>query len=74
MHFRTKEEVEMSEYVGCMAQKKDEKSCMYQANIIMKLERQVENLTMNVNSGKVLSTLGEGILISKDKKETVDLQ
>ena len=40
IHFRTKEEGAMSEYMEHIIRKKDKKFYMYQAGLIMKLKRQ----------------------------------
>ena len=42
IHFRTEEETEMSEYLGCMVQKGNETLYMYQVNLIMTLKTQFE--------------------------------
>ena len=62
----------MPKYTGCIVQKKDE--YMYQTDFNMKFEKNLKKKVMNVNAGKVPSTLLEGILVSKDEKETVDLE
>ena len=66
-HFETKEEGEMSEYVGCKVKRNDEKSMiMYQDDLIQKIEKTFGELVKNMQVYDMPAGTGARIIRSKE--------
>ena len=71
-HFKTKEEGEMKDYVGCMIQKKNNKIFLHQSDLIMKLEREFEEELKDIKKVDTPAIAGEGIVMAKDETKIED--
>ena len=70
-HFKTKEEGDMKDYVGCMIVRKKGEIYSYQTNLIEKLEKEFEEELSEVKGVNPVIA-GEGIVMAKLDKRIQD--
>ena len=72
LHFKTKEEGEMKDYVGCMIQKKNDEIFLHQSDLIKKLEKEFEEELKEVRKVETPAIAGEGIVMAKEDEKIED--
>ena len=66
MHFKTKEEGDMKDYVGCMIKRKNDKIFLHQTDLIEKLEKEFRKELNKIKEVETPAISGEGIIMTKD--------
>ena len=68
-YFNTKEEGEMTEYVGCMLKRLDDTIYLHQTDLINKIDRKFGDRARKLRHYKTPATPGIGILRMDEKDE-----
>ena len=66
-YFSTKEEGEMTEFVGCMVKRDGDDVYFHQSDLILKIERTFSDELKNVKRSELPANPGEGIVAEKDE-------
>ena len=70
MHFKTKEEKDMKEYVGCMIKKEKDEIFLHQTNLIEKLEKEFKEELNEIKEIETLEIAEECIDMTKSEKKS----
>ena len=71
-HFKTKEEGEMRDYVGCMIKREKDEMFLHQTDLIEKLEREFGEELSEIKAVNTPAIAGEGIAMAKGDEKIND--
>ena len=72
LHFKTKEEGEMKDYVGCMIQKKNDEIFLHQSDLIDKLKKEFGEELNEIKKVETPAIAGEGIVMGEGDEKIED--
>ena len=67
-HFSTKEEGEMTEYVGCMVGKNDDGILLHQSDLIKKIEKKFDFEAKKMRNYRIPASAGQGLVKSTEEE------